>query len=288
MHGFSLLEVAIVVLAVGLVLGGMIRLLSIQNQYQVEQEEQARLEAIKKALIGFTSVYGRLPCPDTDNDGKEDPNYPERQSKSCNLNDVGSANLGNDYNQQRRVAVGLLPYKDLGVPRNNYYGHPYQYVVTLHYADTEAYAQPHFRDPTAFPYKRKNQSPKVTTRCHNPVKDVKRATFSFCSRGAVKIISKPVDPSSDPLIIQEDAPFAVISLGKKGERTTSATQNIKYKLLSNPKNQNTNSTSPNNAKFIRNRTVILSDATDGSFDHKVMWMSSPLFAIAVLEAGLVF
>lgn len=288
MSGFSLLEVAMVVVAVGLVLGGMIRLLSIQNKYQVEQEEQARLEDIKKALIGFTSVYGRLPCPDTDNDGKEDPNNPESQSKSCNLNSVGSANLGNDYNQQRRVAVGLLPYKDLGVPRSNYYGHPYQYVVTLHYADTEAYAQPRFRDPTAFPYKRKNQSPKVTTRCHTPVKGVMRATFSLCSRGGVKIISKSVIPSNNPVVIQEDAPFAVISLGKKGERTTSATQNIKYKLLSNPRNQNTNSASPNNARFIRNRTVVLSDATDSSFDHKVMWMSSPLFAMAVLEAGLVF
>lgn len=288
MSGFSLLEVALVVLAVGLVLGGMIRLLSIQNQYQVEQAEQARLEDIKKALIGFASVYGRLPCPDTDNDGREDPNSPVNQSKSCNLNGVGGASLGNDYNQQRRVAVGLLPYKDLGVSRNNYYGHPYQYVVTLHYADTENYALPRFRDPTAFPYKRENQSPKVSTRCHNPVKNVKRATFSFCSRGGVKIISKRAVPSNDPIIIQEDAPFAVISLGKKGERTTSAAQNIKYRLLASSGNQNTNSTSPNNATFIRNRTVVLSDATDSSFDHKVMWMSSPLFAMAVLEAGLVF
>lgn len=288
MSGFSLIEVALVIVAVGIVLSGMIRLLNIQNQYQVEQEEQARLENIKKALISFTRVYGRLPCPDTDNDGKEDPNSPVSQSKSCNLDGVGGANLGNDYNQQRRVAVGLLPYKDLGVPRNNYYGHPYQYVVTLHYADTEDYAQPRFRDPTAFPYKRDNQSPKVSTRCHNPVKDVKRATFSLCSRGGVKIITKSVASPNNPVIVQEDAPFAVISLGKEGERTTSATQNIKYKVLSSPNNQNTNSTSANNSQFIRNRTVVLRDATDASFDHNVMWMSSSLFAMAVLEAGLVF
>lgn len=288
-QGFTLLEVALVILTVGLVLGGMIRLLSIQNQYSVEQDELARLAQIKQALIGFVSLHGRLPCPDTDNDGKEDPNSPIRESKSCNRAEVGAMSLGGDYNQQRRVAVGLLPYVDLGVPRNNRYGHAYQYVVTLHYADTEAYDAPRFRDPTPFPYNQAGQSPNLTTRCPDPIKYFIRSSFSLCSRGGVKIVKKSVNSggaNSNTTVVQEHAPFAVISLGKDGESTTSAVQNIKYKIFSTPNNLNTNATS--GSSFVRNRTVVVSDSTDKAFDHKVLWMSSSALAMAALQAGLVF
>lgn len=284
-RGFTLLEVALVMLVVGIVLTGMIHLLTIQNQYQAEQDELARLAQIKQALVGFASLHGRLPCPDTNEDGKENPNNPADDSKSCNLDGVGGANLGNDYNQQRRVAVGLLPYADLGVPRTNRYGHPYQYVVTLHYADTENRDTPRFRDPTPFPYKRKNQSSKVNTRCANAIKDFMRSTFTFCSRGGVRVIQKNANQTD---VIQDEVPFAVISLGKEGERTTSAPQNIKYKVLSTPKNQNTNSANPSDAVFIRNRTVMTGDTTDKAFDHKVIWMSSSALAMAVFQSGMTF
>ena len=63
--GFTLIEIAVVLVLVGLLLGSFIG--SITQRIETSQRENTKkqLEDIKVALLGFASAQGRLPCPTT-------------------------------------------------------------------------------------------------------------------------------------------------------------------------------------------------------------------------------
>lgn len=62
-NGFSLVEMAVVLMIVALLLGGVIVTLSAREDQRATAETQRRLEAASDAVLGFALVYGRLPCP---------------------------------------------------------------------------------------------------------------------------------------------------------------------------------------------------------------------------------
>lgn len=62
-RGFSLIEMAVVLMIVGLLLGGMLVPLSAQIDQRNVSDTQKTLSEIKQALIGYAITYGRLPCP---------------------------------------------------------------------------------------------------------------------------------------------------------------------------------------------------------------------------------
>lgn len=62
-NGFSLLEMAIVLAIVGLLLAGLLPTLSGQMDQQRRNETEEQLGEIKEALMGYTLINGRLPCP---------------------------------------------------------------------------------------------------------------------------------------------------------------------------------------------------------------------------------
>lgn len=61
--GFTLTELAIVLVIVALLIGGMLAPLSAQRDLQAVTETQKQLEEIKAALTGFAVTNGRLPRP---------------------------------------------------------------------------------------------------------------------------------------------------------------------------------------------------------------------------------
>lgn len=61
--GFSLLEIAIVLVIVSILLSIVVVPLSSQMEQQRTAATNKQLEAIKEALIGFAIANGRLPCP---------------------------------------------------------------------------------------------------------------------------------------------------------------------------------------------------------------------------------
>ena len=63
--GFTLIEMAIVLMIVGLLLSGLLVPLSAQMEQRNITDTQKSLSEIKEALIGFALTYGRLPCPAT-------------------------------------------------------------------------------------------------------------------------------------------------------------------------------------------------------------------------------
>ncbi len=64
-RGFSLVEMAVVVVIVGLLLGGLTIPLTAQLDLQRARETRASLQQIQEALLGFAQSTGRLPCPAT-------------------------------------------------------------------------------------------------------------------------------------------------------------------------------------------------------------------------------
>ena len=110
-QGFTLLEMAVVMVVLGLILGGILIPLSTQMEKQDRDATQSVLEEIQEALIGYTMTNGRLPCPDTDGDGIIDM-------------------AGTCTNVQ-----GTIPWVDLGVGKNDALGRPFTYRVTGSFAD---------------------------------------------------------------------------------------------------------------------------------------------------------
>ena len=71
-EGFSLIEMAIVLVIIGLLLGGLLTPLSTQREISNIKETQELLEETMLAIMGYAySNNGAFPCPDTDNDGLE-------------------------------------------------------------------------------------------------------------------------------------------------------------------------------------------------------------------------
>lgn len=62
-RGFTLVEIAIVVVIATLVLGALLVPLSGQIESRRVKDARGKIEEIKEALLGFAAANGRLPCP---------------------------------------------------------------------------------------------------------------------------------------------------------------------------------------------------------------------------------
>jgi prepilin-type N-terminal cleavage/methylation domain-containing protein len=105
--GFNLIEMAMVLVIVGL----LMRSILIPLPRQIDQKKivatQQHLEEIKEALLGFAVLHGRLPEPESDLAGAEN----------------GLENPLITYNE------GELPWASLGVGRYDAWGNSFRYRV---------------------------------------------------------------------------------------------------------------------------------------------------------------
>lgn len=120
--GFTLIELAIVLMIVGLLLGGLLVPLSAQMDQRNISDTQKAMSEIKEAIIGFALANGRLPCP-------ADPTIA-----------TGSANAGKERTTCTSTAnsTGVLPWATLGVNETDAWGNRYTYRVTSDFADAIA------------------------------------------------------------------------------------------------------------------------------------------------------
>ena len=64
-RGFSLLELVVVLLVLGMVLAGFGLPVAAQLQMRRYEEARRQLDDAREALLGFAAAHGRLPCPAT-------------------------------------------------------------------------------------------------------------------------------------------------------------------------------------------------------------------------------
>lgn len=174
--GFSLIEIAIVLVVLGLLLAGLIGPMGTRIEQEERERTRAILEEIKEALYGFAIAQGRLPCPDSDvpNNGRE------------NLTSGECTN-----------AAGTLPWADLAVPEDDAWGRRFLYRVTPSYADDVILGTVAPGSCPATP----------------PATPPSQSSFALCSDGDITIRSDGVDTSPTTLVASNVA-AAVVSHGK--------------------------------------------------------------------------
>lgn len=102
-HGFSLVEMAVVLVILGLVLATLFAPLAAQRDIKNITGTQASLSQIKEAINGFAILNGRLPCPAKVIADPSNASYGLEDSTLC-------------------AQEGLLPWKTLGVPETDEWG----------------------------------------------------------------------------------------------------------------------------------------------------------------------
>jgi len=126
--GFTLIELAVVLVIVGVLLGSFIGTLSSRISVTKISDTRDELEKIKQSMMAYAFVNGSLPCPDCDKvpctggiirDGIEDYNGVD---KLC------SENQG----------MGNVPWVTLGLGSADSWNNRYRYAVHNVYADVSA------------------------------------------------------------------------------------------------------------------------------------------------------
>jgi type II secretory pathway pseudopilin PulG len=111
-----LLEMAVVLVIVGLLLGGFLASMSALQASQREQQTRERLDEIREALIGFAVVNRRLPCPAAPTTADTVVGAGLERAPTA-----GGCTGG---------ASGVVPWATLSLPQTDGWGRRYSYRVT--------------------------------------------------------------------------------------------------------------------------------------------------------------
>lgn len=114
-RGFTLVELAVMLVIVGFVLASLFVPISAQVNQAHRTETRRDLLDIKEALLGYALINGKLPCPDTTGDGLED---------ACPNSNATSSTEGN------------LPWSTLALKANDVWGQPFRYRVNNAFTTT--------------------------------------------------------------------------------------------------------------------------------------------------------
>lgn len=245
--GFTLIEMAVVLLVVTLLLGGLLVPLTTQIEQQKISETQKLLEEAKEALIGFALANGRLPCPASANSNGQE-----------SFAAGGSAVDGNCSN----FFDGFLPAATLGfnpVDSNGYaidgWGLPQN---RIHYAVAKTTV-----NDIPFPFTQTD--------------GMKSATMSKISDADLLYVcaSAPTVATScgAATTLTDKAIFVVYSVGKNA-----ATGGTGSDEAANP-----NPNSPNNDRVFVSHTQ--SAAAGNEFDDIVTWLSPHILFNRMITAG---
>ena len=122
--GFSLIELAMVIVIITLLLGSLLIPLATQIDNRRYSETEKQLAHIREALIGFALAKRHLPCPaKSASDGRED-----RDPATNACTDSGSG----------PTRVGFLPWVTLGVTRHDAWDNLFRYSVTPSFANSNS------------------------------------------------------------------------------------------------------------------------------------------------------
>src|SRR5260221_3328759 len=265
--GFSLIEIAVVLLIISVLVSIAAIPISTQLEQQRVVETNKQLDLIKEALIGYALANGRLPCPATDgiNYGAANSNGGESPvgggTCTVKLGYVPAATLGVSPVDssgfaidawgitQNRIIYGVA---DTIVNSTGTAGCP---LVSSHPLTTAGGMQLATMDCIA--------SKTLITVCSSaPAVAAGTATFSTsCTAGTT---------------LTSSAPFVLVSLGKNapsGSTGADEAQNIDGKLYSQQD------------QFFVSHTPVAAGAANGEFDDIVVWPSLNTLFARMVQAG---
>ena len=253
-RGFTLAELTVVLIIVGLLLGGMLIPLGAQTDIRYRSDTAKALTDIREALIGYAIVNGRLPCPAdrsiataTTNAGAEAVSAVGGPCACTSATSgIAVATGGAACSDTTPGSVtGVLPWATLGLPETDAWGNRFTYRVTTRFG--------------------RIASGQTTFGSCIPASPPAATAYALCSPGDIT-----VKATSGGTTVASGIPAIVISHGKStaGAWTTSGTQ-IAGAAGAELENAN------GDANFVSN-TII---------DDQLIWVSPNLLMNRMIAAG---
>ncbi len=248
-HGFTLIELAIVLVIIGVLAGSFISTLGARIDNTRRAETLDQLEIIKQAMFGYAySAQGYLPCPDCrnpmgcpgglPNDGIED--------RIAGGPDQGTCSVGN--------RVGNVPWITLGLGREDVWANRYRYWVDGVFARNGSGAAPNDE------------------------------TFDFADVATGNVLNRTDDGTATQLIASRVV-AVLLSQGKNGYGAISSSNVPRPPIPAANIDEQENA---DNDNIFVSRPPSAADAgTDGGeFDDIVMWIPEYELKARMLDAAL--
>jgi prepilin-type N-terminal cleavage/methylation domain-containing protein len=247
LQGFTLIEMAIVLLIVGLLLGGGMNMMSASSDVARYKESQNNMNDIKDTILGLYVNKKFLPCPDTNNPPDGFGNYTDGTGVGTSSTNFTGAAGGTCSSLE-----GWLPYNDLGIGGNgDAWGERIKYVVS-----------PAF-DVVA-----------ATTFC---------STYSRVTANKITI----QDLQAAPVTLGDWAGFALISTGKNGRITNSGMAGAftgDGGCAALDAREKANCSASNSPTIVRYGTQ-MTDGTNVVFDDMVLWVGDMQLISELRKSG---
>ncbi len=146
--GFTLIEIAIVMIVIGVIASAAISIYQQQRAEQDWERTNSNIDDIILEITNFYQTYGRYPCPASSTAPQGDPLYGNEKA-NCTPNAVGNCADGvctvASLNAPQEIMIGSVPFKRLNLQDKQTYDaylNRYTYAVTASLTDIETF------DPT--------------------------------------------------------------------------------------------------------------------------------------------
>jgi prepilin-type N-terminal cleavage/methylation domain-containing protein len=253
--GFTLIEIAVVLVIVGILIGSFIGTFADRIETTRRDNTKKQIEEIQFAILGFASAKGRLPCPSTaTSTGQEQPLGGGACTVQHGFVPVATMGLSGAVNRD-----GLLI---------DSWGNPVRYSVTA----SAAYA--------------------FTKSGAGGIKDTGMAALTpdlvICSGDS----TSGTDCAGGPRKLADNAAFVVLSLGKDGNEfvtnlvpdTDQGENSSEAVVAANAAGENLAYTVADNRVFVSKSYSDIA-STAGRFDDIIVWVSPYILYSWMIEAG---
>ncbi|MDP1765810.1 MAG: type II secretion system protein [Methylotenera sp.] len=247
--GFSLIELAVVLIILGFVLGALLLPLQAQRQQLFQSQTENTLEIAKKSLLGFAQAKGRLPCPATvASNGLEMP--------------LGGAACTSQLGYLPAATLGIQPTDANGFALDAW-GNRIMYAVAQ---NSTTAAPPNTATPDF-----------TTNNATDGMNVIGMTTLTpelrVC-KSATGITAAACSGGTESNYLINNAVVVMYSLGATGAQAAGgADENANPNVPTNPK-----------SVFVSHEVTAVG-AANGEFDHIVTWISPYVLYNAMIEAG---
>jgi prepilin-type N-terminal cleavage/methylation domain-containing protein len=260
-HGFSLVELAVVMAIVTFLLGGLMFTLSAQTEQRNFEDTRRRLEQARELILAFAIVNGRLPCPARSAATASPATVAGDEVVTTATGCIGDAVTDYYGGSSGGVTLGLLPSRSIGFQQTDAsgfavdaWGNRIRYAVARLTTPAGSCPTPHFVNATNLKANGVSCQPNDLLIC----KSGTGITSTDCGSGANQIMTAS-------LVVA-----IIYSTGKNGATGGTGTDEA---------------ANLNGDRVFVYHTPAPSSSANGEFDDQFVWITTGEFYGKLIAAG---